>query len=99
MNDLFRKGDGMHSRQLEVMTAIGQERQFQDQKHGHPDDNPHSIGAWLLILEAELAEAKLACIKGQEGRNNVISEIIQIAATAVACLEQHGVNPLPGRTV
>lgn len=85
--------------QAEVFTAVAEERVFQDAKHGHPDDNPHTIGAWILVLEAELAEAKLACIKGGEGRNNVISEIIQIAATAVACLEQHGTKPIPGRTV
>lgn len=96
---LMDKGDSLHGRQLAVMVAIGEERKFQDQKHGHPDDNPHSIGAWLLVIESELNEAKQAAIKGGDGRNNVINEIIQIAATCVACLEQHGVNPFHGRAV
>jgi hypothetical protein len=86
-------------RQSEAFLAIIHERRFQDQKHGHPEDCPHSIGTWLFIMEAELAEAKLACIKGGQGRDNVISEIIQIAATAVACLEQHGVDEIEGRSV
>lgn len=85
--------------QSTALNAVVRERAFQDKKHGHPIDNPHTIGAWILVMEAELAEAKAACIKGGEGRNNVISEIIQVAATAVACLEQHGVDPIPGRTV
>jgi hypothetical protein len=86
-------------RQLAVMAAIQREREFQDRKHGHPRDNPHSIGAWLLTIEDELAEAKKACIKGGTGRDNVVSEIIQIAALCIACLEQHGVEEIPGRTV
>lgn len=85
--------------QTKVLAAIITERKFQDEKHGHPVDNPHSIGAWLLIAEAELAEAKEAAIKGGTGRNNVISEIIQLAATCAACLEQHGVDPIEERTV
>lgn len=92
-------GAPVHSRQLEIMAAIARERKFQDQKHGHPRDNPHSIGAWLLTIEQELDEAKRACTKGGEGRDNVVSEIVQIAALCVACLEQWGINPIPGRTV
>lgn len=79
--------------------AVKREREYQDAKHGGVDTNPHSIGAWLLIVESELNEAKEAAIKGGEGRNNVISEIIQIAATCIAALEQHGVAPIDGRTV
>ena len=85
--------------QQHVFEAIQVERKFQDEKHGHPDANPHSIGSWLLTIEAELIEAKAACIKGGEGRDNVISEIIQIGALCVACLEQHGVESIKGRTV
>lgn len=97
--EFLSRGPSGSARLLEVMAAISREREFQDRKHGHPSENPHSVGAWLLIAEAELNEAKAACIKGAEGRDNVINEIIQTAATLVACLEQYGVNPLPGRTV
>lgn len=99
MDNLDLLDESPMTKQLTVMAAIAREREFQDKKHGHPETNPHSIGAWLLVIEAELAEAKRACIKGGEGRDNAISEIVQIAATCVACLEQWGVNPIPGRTV
>jgi hypothetical protein len=82
-----------------VIQALLDERMRQDQKHGSPADNPHSIGAWLLIVEAELNEAKTASIKGGTGHDNVINEIKQIAATCMACLEQHGIEELKGRTV
>lgn len=85
--------------QTEALGAIIDERQYQDLKHGHPSEYPHSIGAWLLTIEAELTEAKEACVKGGTGRDNVINEIIQIAALCVACLEQHGVEEIHGRTV
>lgn len=80
----------------EVMAAIKAERDFQDEKHG---TDSHPIGSWLLILESELAEAKEAAIKPASGRDNVIAEIIQIAAVCFACLEEHGIEPIEGRTV
>lgn len=86
-------------RMAEIMDAIFDERQFQDEKHGSPAVNPHSVGSWLLTIEKELEEAKTAAVKGGHGRDNVINEIIQIAALCVACLEQHGVKELEGRTV
>lgn len=73
-----------------VFTAIVEERRFQNTKHGDVQTSPHTLGEWLLLIEAELAEAKQALIKGGAGRDTVRSEIIQVAALAVACLEQHG---------
>lgn len=78
-----------------VVLALKAEREYQKRKYG-PDG--HTIGGWLLIIESELEEAKLAAIKPATGRDNVISEIIQIMATCCACLEQHGVEPIEGRT-
>lgn len=80
----------------QAVDAIHIERRFQDKKHG-PDG--HTIGGWLLILESELNEAKLAAIKPGNGRDNVIAEIVQIAAVCVAALEQYGIDPLEGRQV
>lgn len=81
---------------IAAFRAISEERVYQDMKYGR---DGHSVGAWLLIMMKELDEAIEACIKPAEGRNNVISEIIQVAATAVACLEQYGVDPIEGRKV
>lgn len=76
----------------EVVDLVVAERSFQDWKHGTIDDNPHQIGGWLLLLEAELNEAKKAAIKGGTGRDSVMAEIIQIAALAMAAVEQYGVH-------
>jgi hypothetical protein len=79
-----------------IFREVSKEREFQLEKHG---DEGHSIGAWLLIIEAELNEAKEAAIKPKTGRDNVINEVIQVMAVCCACLEEWGVEEIPGRTV
>ena len=82
-------------RQVTAITAICVERFFQDQKYGKIDaGGGHTLGEWLLVLERELAEAKEALIKGGTGRDEIMSEIIQIAAVALAAIEQYGVGPV-----
>jgi hypothetical protein len=83
----------------EVMIEIAAERFYQDQKHGNLENSGHTIGEWIIIMEAELAEAKHALIKGGEGRDSVLHEILQTVATGVACLEQHGLMEIKGRAV
>lgn len=73
---------------FEAICSIMDEREFQDRKFG--PDSRHTIGEWILIMEAELAEAKVALIKGGVGRNSVLQEIVQVCAVGVACIEQHG---------
>lgn len=74
-----------------VYNAIDKEREYQDTKWGPIEEKGHSLAEWVLIAEAELAEAKQAVIKGGSGRNSVRSEIIQTMAVLRAALEQHGV--------
>ena len=76
-----------------VVNYVAAERVFQDGKWGRIEDNPHELGVWILLIEAELAEAKEALIKGGEGRNGVRAELIQVAALCFAALEQHGIEP------
>lgn len=56
----------------------------------------HELGAWLIILEKELDEAKDALVHGgsktTKGRNTIRSELVQLAAVAVAALQQHGLE-------
>lgn len=82
-----------------AIEAFGNERDFQDKKHGNLKVAPHTIGEWILLIEAELQEAKEACIKGGKGRNSVLSEIIQVGALAMACIEQHGTGEIEKRSV
>ena len=73
-----------------VFKAITEERNYQDQKWG---TRFHDVGAWLLIMESELEEAKSAWCKA-DGKADVrsLEEIIQVAAIAVACLEHHALE-------
>lgn len=83
----------------DVGHAVDLERVFQDIKHGVIEQHGHTIGEWILIMESELAEAKAALIKGGAGRDSVLQEILQTVATGVACLEQHGLDEIKGRSV
>lgn len=79
--------------QERAINILVDERLYQDNKHGSIEDVPHAIGGWILLIEAELAEAKQALIKGGRGRDGVMHEIAQIGALALAAIEQHGMNP------
>lgn len=82
-----------------AFAAIDRERCFQDHKWGPITEKPHTIGEWILLIEDELSEAKRALIKGGTGRDSVLQEIVQVAALATACLEQHGTHEINGRSV
>ena len=89
-----------------IFAAIEEERSYQDRKYGpvlvdpanHTGQGPggHELGAWCLVLRKELHEAEDAVIHGgfqhARGRNSVRAELVQIAAVAVAALEQHGLE-------
>jgi GDP-D-mannose dehydratase len=71
----------------EVFAAIDRERAHQRRKWGHVN---HSVQAWLLVLEDELAEAKRDWVR--TGKDEAaLRELVQVAACAVAALEEHGV--------
>lgn len=74
----------------QVFAAIVKERDRQDTKFGV--DKQQSVAGFLLVLEAELQEAKDGWIKGKIDKHAPLNEILQIAAVAVACLEKYGVS-------
>ena len=74
----------------EPLVAIHRELEHQRQKWGK--DKSQSLPGFLLILESELAEAKHGWMKNLEGRNSPLSEVVQIAAVALACLTRYGTN-------
>lgn len=80
----------------EVIIAIKEERRKQDAKWGSLAEKKQSVAGYLLVLENELNEAKQGWMKNVGGRHSSLSEILQIAAVAVAALEQYGDegNPL-----
>jgi hypothetical protein len=84
---------GLVKPQVEAIKAIVRERIFQDIKYGDLDNGGgHTLGEWAVILEFELREFKTALIKGGTGRDTARQELVQIAAVALAALEQHGIE-------
>lgn len=80
----------------DVIACIAAERERQDAKWGALEDKRQSVAGYLMIIEAELAEAKAGWMKNADGRHSALAEIAQVASVAVACLQQHGLtgNPL-----
>ena len=73
--------------QAHVLDAIALEREDQDGKHGSLPEHGHTAMEWLLIIERKLQQAKDDWYSG-EGLDTLL-RMLQIAATATACLEQH----------
>jgi hypothetical protein len=73
----------------DAFAAIDHERAYQDTKWGTIEENPHTVGEWLFIMKRELDEAIRAWQKG-DCDYEAMEEVTQVAAVAVACMEQHG---------
>lgn len=69
-----------------VLTRVLHERLRQDAKWGALHDAQHDLGGWLAILQRELEEARVAPNDAE-----CLTEILHVAAVAVAALEWHGV--------
>jgi hypothetical protein len=82
---LFTCATETEAKRLFIFKQIASERNYQDTKWG---DRHRAVGEWLVIMEGELEEAKQAWRKSI-GDEDTLAEIIQVAATAVHCLEQH----------
>ncbi len=81
----------------DVFLAISKERIYQDRKWGVGKEQ--SVPGFLLIMKKEFEEAEKAWLKNVTGdRQTVLEEIVQVAATAVACLERYGTTGLPAAT-
>ena len=67
---------------IEIINDIIEERERQDKKWGANRDLPHTF--WLTILAEESGEAAKAILQGTP---NLKDELIQVAAVAVAWIE------------
>ena len=74
----------------EIIKAIKRERAYQDEKWGTVKDHPHDVPGWILIMQSELHEATEAWVHCG-GDAEALREVLQVVATGIACLEQHGI--------
>lgn len=79
----------MSTPRTEVYNAIDGERAFQDRKWGTIEQHPQDIAGWMLIMRKELEEAEQAWVKADNADS--LRELLQVIATGVAALEQHGI--------
>jgi len=77
----------------EVLDAIAQELEYQERKR--PNSRSQSVPGYLLILRQELNEAEEGWAKNYTGRHSVMSEIVQIAATAIRAISKYGTSGCP----
>jgi hypothetical protein len=76
-----------------IYAAIDQERAYQCAKRPTSHAHGHELPGWMAIMRRELDEAERAWIEGDGAPANdqSLAELIQVVATGVAALEQHGV--------
>ena len=74
----------------EVFELIKKERARQDAKWGPLEDRNQSLAGFLLVIEAELKEAKDGWLKNVPDEHSSLSELVQVAAAAIACIQKHG---------
>lgn len=72
----------------EAVEVVRKEREYQEQKWGK--DRPQSLAGFLLILQKEVNEAVDGWMKNSDGRDSPLNEVVQVAATALACIERYG---------
>lgn len=73
-----------------IFEAVKRERAYQDAKWGTIEAHPHDVPGWILIMQSELNEAVEEWVHNG-GDAEALREILQVVATGVACLEQHGI--------
>jgi hypothetical protein len=84
-----RKKYEMHK---DVMSAIHDERVFQNRKWGTIEQHPHEVGGWLTIMRKLLTDAE-AEWAGKSGDIGALDELRKVVAVGIACMEQHGAIP------
>lgn len=78
---------------LEVFDAIIEERRHQDDKYGSVNARKTALNEFFKIIQLEIQEAFIGFCKNTEGRHSARSELVQVAAVAIAALQQHGLEP------
>ena len=76
----------------EVMSAVHDERVFQNRKWGTIVEHPHEVGGYLTLMRKLLCDAEQAW-SSQKGDVGALDEIRKVVAVGIACMEQHG--PIP----
>lgn len=72
-----------------VLTAVHEERVFQNRKWGTIEQHPHEVGGYLTLMRKLLTDAE-ASWSTQRSDKGALDEIRKVVAVGIACMEQHG---------
>lgn len=75
-----------------VLTAVHDERVYQNRKWGTIEEHPHEVGGYLTLMRKLLRDAEDAW-QSQRGDVGALDELRKVVAVGVACMEQHGAVP------
>lgn len=75
-----------------VYRIVDSERDYQDRKWGTIEMRGHEVGAWLLIMENALRQAKEVWASASND-DAALEELRKLIGIGVACAEQHGLRP------
>ncbi len=73
----------------EIYNILNEERDYQTEKWGSLQERPHEVGGWLTVMRYLLTKAE-AEWSTADGDVSTLDQIRKLAATSVACMEQHG---------
>ena len=76
----------------DVLSAIHDERVFQNRKWGTIEEHPHEVGGYLTLMRKLLTEAEFAWAS-QRGDLGALDDLRKVVAVGIACMEQHGAIP------
>jgi hypothetical protein len=76
----------------DVLTALHDERVYQNRKWGTIEQHPHEVGGYLSLMRKLLRDAEDQW-QSQRGDVGALDELRKVVAVGIACLEQHGAVP------
>ena len=82
----------MYEIKPEVISAVHDERVYQNRKWGTIAEHPHEVGGYLTLMRKLLADAESAWCT-QRGDEGALDEIRKVVSVGIACMEQCGAVP------
>jgi hypothetical protein len=76
----------------DVLTAIHDERVYQNRKWGTIAEHPHEVGGYLTLMRKLLRDAEDEW-QSKRGDISALDELRKVVAVGIACMEQHGAVP------
>lgn len=74
----------------EVIDAVKGEHAYQDRKWG--EDKQQSLPGYIMIMDKKIRDASDGWTTDATGRDSALSEVLQVVAVGIRCLQTYGVT-------